>query len=211
MLTVLIRTAIFYFLTMLAMRFMGKRQIGELEPAELVVTIIISELATIPIQDPASPLINSVIAIFALASMEILISAISMKSNFFRTVMSGKYSVIIENGRINQTNMRRSHLTLDELFEEIRQHGATELEQVRLCVIETSGKMSVFLKNQTEKGTLPLILIVDGKAVKENILKAGLTENTVEKMAKTRGFNGVKDVFCLEYHDGKMSWTGKEN
>ncbi len=211
MLTVLIRTVIFYFLTMLAMRFMGKRQLGQLEPSELVVTIIISELATIPIQDPGSPMINSLIAIFALASFEIIVSAVSMKSLWFRSIMSGKYSVIIENGVINQTQMKKSHLTIDELCEEVRQHGAVDVSEVRLCVIETSGKMSVFLKKNTEKGKLPLSLIVDGKVIKENLKKVGISAKQIERAVKKQGFQSVDDVFWLELSNGEFEWIRKES
>ena len=132
---IFIRTALFYILTVLSLRLMGKRQIGELEPTELVVTILISQLATMPMMDLKMPVIYTVVAIAALVAFEILSSVIAMKSSLFRSFLSGDYSIIIDNGVINQNEMTNSQLTRDELMEELRQHGAIHVED---CLLYTS-------------------------------------------------------------------------
>lgn len=209
MLITFIRTAIFYFVTMVAMRIMGKRQIGQLEPTELVVTIMISELATMPIQDIDSPLINTVISISSLVAFEILISVISLKSQAMRHSISGKYSVLIDEGKINVEEMKKVQLTVDELMEELRQNGVLNPHDVRYCVLETSGKMSVFTKEKAKKNTFPLILISDGKPVKNNLKSLGITRKELEKLVGSKYGLKVRELLMLLYEEERLTAVRK--
>ena len=210
MLVTFIRTVIFYLITIIAIRMMGKRQIGQLEPTELVVTIMISELATMPIQDIDSPIINTVISIFSLVALEILISVLSMKSQALRYSVSGKYSILIDDGKINIDEMRKVQLTVDELMEEHRQKGVLNPEDVRYCILETSGKMSVFSKKTTESESLPLILISDGKVVKNNIKDLGLKRNDLEKLVGSKYGKNIGDILIFLYNKDRMTAVDKE-
>ena len=210
MLITFIRTVIFYLITIIAIRVMGKRQIGQLEPTELVVTIMISELATMPIQDIDSPIINTVISIFSLVALEILISVLSMKSQALRYSVSGKYSILIDDGKINIDEMRKVQLTVDELMEELRQKGVLNPEDVRYCILETSGKMSVFSKKTTEKESLPLILISDGKVVKNNLKGLGLKRKDLENLVNSKYGKQIGDLLIFLYNKDSMTAVDKE-
>ncbi len=210
MLVTFIRTVIFYLITIIAIRMMGKRQIGQLEPTELVVTIMISELATMPIQDIDSPIINTVISIFSLVALEILISVLSMKSQALRYSVSGKYSILIDDGKINIDEMRKVQLTVDELMEELRQKGVLNPEDVRYCILETSGKMSVFSKKTTEKESLPLILISDGKVVKNNLKGLGLKRKELENLVNSKYGKQIGDLLIFLYNKDSMTAVDKE-
>lgn len=205
-----IRIIILYFVTIGSLRLMGKRQLGELEPIELVITILISELATIPMQDIDAPLIISIVPICVLISIEILSSIISMKSSKVRSFLSGKYSVIIDNGMVNQKEMFKSHLTMDELMEELRQHGATCISQVRFCILETSGKMSVILNKDSPPGELPVTLVVDGKIVKENMVKMDIREDDIMTMLSNKNISKLSEVFWMAYINGEVNVIKKD-
>ena len=139
MITALCRTVILYFLIMIGLRLMGKRQIGELEPSELVLTMMISDLATVPMQDFGIPLVNGVIPIVTLLAMSMLLSCVSLRNVRFRTLICGKPAIIIRNGKLQQDAMRHNRLTLDELFEELRTQGVTDISDVKYAILETGG------------------------------------------------------------------------
>lgn len=197
-----IRTVIFYFITMFAIRIMGKRQIGQLEPTELVVTIIISELATIPMQDTESPVLNTLVAIFALVGIEVVISILSMKLPKLRQFISGRYSVIIDDGRLDVEEMRKVQLTVDELTESLRQNGILNIEDARYCILETGGRISSFSKNDVKSGELPVVLISDGVIVRRNLRHASLDKRSLKALVKEK--YGVKagGLLLLLYENG---------
>ena len=207
---ILMRTVIFYIITILAIRLMGKRQIGELEPSELVITIIISELATIPMQDREYPLLNIVIAVTVLISLEIFSAAISVKSRTAERVLAGQYNIIVENGVINQCEMKKAQLTISELYEEIRQNGAMDINDVKFCILETSGKISVLLKKDTEQNSIPYPLIVDGKLLRKNMLKANVDEKHLLEEAKKHKAKSFDDVFLCIRNAGNTEWILKD-
>ena len=154
-----IRTAVLYLVVILCMRIMGKRQVGELQPSELVVTILISELASIPMQDLNRPVTNGIIAIFVLVLLELLLSALSLKSILFRKLFDGKSAIIIKNGVIDQKMMKKLRVTIDDLLEGLRQAGSFSIEEVDFAIMETNGKISVQPKQKYEpvsKGDMKL-------------------------------------------------------
>ncbi len=207
---IFIRTFIFYVITVLSLRIMGKRQIGELEPTELAVTILISELATLPMQNIDIPIIYAVIPIFALVAFEMLSSVFALKSSVFRTFLSGRYNLIIEDGKINQKEMSKTQLTMDELMEELRKGGALSPEEVRFCVLETSGNISVLLKKTTNVKTFPLPLIVDGKPVKTNMKKLGFSKIDMINELQKRGISSFSQVFWMSVCEEDISVIKKD-
>ena len=138
MLTAFARTVILYILIMLGIRLMGKRQIGELEPSELVLTMMISDLATVPMQDFGIPLLAGVIPIITLLSLSMLLSQLSLRSLRFRALVCGTPTVLIQNGKLQQNAMRKNRYTLDELLEELREQGVFNLEDVKYAILDTN-------------------------------------------------------------------------
>ncbi|MBQ7129393.1 MAG: DUF421 domain-containing protein, partial [Clostridia bacterium] len=161
----------------LCMRIMGKRQVGELQPSELVITILISELASIPMQDLNRPVTNGVIAILVLVLLELIISALTLKSMFFRKVFEGKSAIIIKNGIIDQKMMKKLRITIDDLLEGLRQAGNFSVDKVNYAIMETNGTISVQLKEafdtvtkrdmkiKTENEGMPTVIISDGNFI----------------------------------------------
>ena len=153
MFTGLIRTVILYLLIISGIRLMGKRQVGELEPSELVLSLIIADLASVPMQDFGIPLVNGVIPIVTLLAMSMLLSCVSLRNVRFRTLICGKPAIIIRNGKLQQDAMRHNRLTLDELFEELRTQGVTDISDVKYAVLETGGQLSVLLRTAAQPAT----------------------------------------------------------
>lgn len=181
MITTIIRTAVLYFFVIIGIRLMGKRQIGDMQPSELVITLLISEIAAIPLQDTDQPVMNGVVAIFMLVILEILISVLAMKSFFIRKMISGKSVVIIKNGEIDQDAMRRVRLTVLDLVELLRGQEVFDISTVAFAVLEVNGELSVLLKSGAKTVTLDdidkarepaglsLPVITDGKVVNESL------------------------------------------
>lgn len=207
MLVNLIRTFILYVLVVIVMRAMGKRQIGELEPFELVIAIMIAELATIPMAETGIPLINGIIPILVLLVSQLAFSYISLKSITARKIISGVPSVIIKNGRIIEEELYRLRYNLHEVLEQLRIKGYPNIADVEFAILETSGKLSVIPKAQKRPVTpedlkivaryegLPLALIVDGYVQKERLSEANLTQKWLEEEIKKQGFKSVKEIF----------------
>lgn len=179
MTVILIRALLIYFAVILAVRVMGKRQIGELNPHELVITILVSQIASIPLQDNAMPLANAFLPMLLLVSLEILASVVSMKSLWLRNLLQGKPIFLIRRGKLNQKQMRRLRFTVDDLVDALRQKDVFDLSTVEEAVVETNGSLSVRLKAEespvTPKqlgvpapdGGFPLPVVTDGHIVKE--------------------------------------------
>lgn len=141
-----IRTVILYILVVLGLRIMGKRQIGEMQPSELVVAIMISDLATIPMQEIGIPLMSGIIPIFTLIIMEIALSGLSLRHRKFRHFITGKPSVIIHNGKILKTEMKKIRFNRDDLKEQLRIQGYTDMKEINFAILETNGQLSIIPK-----------------------------------------------------------------
>ena len=215
MIITITRTIILYIFVTLGIRLMGKRQIGEMQPNELVVTLLISEIAAIPLQDTSQPILNGVVAIFMLVILEILISVISMKSLFMRKIMNGKSAVIIKNGVIDQQMMKSVRMTVLDLVELLRGQDVFDISTVAFAVLEVNGNLSVLLKSseqpatvadlkiKKEKALLQLPVISDGKIIKESLEAIGTDEGAVRKMLKG---DNVSDIFLMTMdRDGNHS------
>lgn len=224
MITALFRTVILYLLLIVGLRLTGKRQIGELEPIELVLTMLLSDLASVPMQDFAIPLLYGVIPILTLLSLSTLLSYASLRSVRLRRLMCGEPALIIDNGKILQTAMRRNRLTLDELLEELRGQGVTDPATVKYAVLETSGKLSVLLYTHQQPATpeqmgksvkddvfLPTILINDGRVIAENLRRLGYDGKWLEEQLKKHRAASPSDVFCLSVDGaGAVTYLPKE-
>lgn len=210
MLTAFVRTLILYFLIMFGLRLMGKRQIGELEPSELVLALLISDLAAIPMQDFGIPLLNGVVPILTLLSLSMLLSVLNLKSIRFRNFICGSPTIIIQDGQLLQNEMRRTRFTIDELLEELREQGVVDLSTVQYAILETSGQLSVLLypehqpmsmytfqQKNTEDTGLPVILISDGRLIENNLKRMSLDEKWLQAKLKEHQFQSIKEIFLL--------------
>ena len=147
---VILRTTLVYALVVLAVRLMGKRQIGELQPSELVITILISEVAAIPIQDNSLPLITAIIPVMILICLEIFFSVMNMKSMTMRNVFSGKAVIVIKNGEIDQKKMKSLRFTIDDLLAALRQQEVFDIDEVDTAIVETNGQLTVYPKANSQ-------------------------------------------------------------
>ena len=208
MFVTLIRTVILYFLAIASIRVMGKRQIGELQPSELVITLLISQIISIPIQDTDIPLVNTLIPIFLLVGFEILTSILNMKSIKFRTFMQGNPQIIINDGVLNQKMLKELRFTIDDLLEALRQKDVFDISQVQYAIVETNGQMSVLLKAdydtvtrkdlklKTQPQGYKCPVVVDGKIVTDEFAICNMTANKIEKIAKKEKLK-IKDIMLM--------------
>ena len=224
MTTAFFRTIILYFLLMVGLRLMGKRQIGELEPSELVLTLIISDLAAVPMQDFGIPLVNGVFPIVTLLCLSMLLSFFSLKSIRFRRLVCGCPAVIIRDGKILQHNMARNRITVDDLLEELRSQGYSDLSAVKYAILETSGQVSVlpYTKDSPvtpkvmnldvqDDVTLPVLLINDGHIMSENLSASGYDAAWLEKQLKERRLTSPRQVFFMTVDEaGSITCVAKE-
>ncbi len=208
-----IRTLIVFLCIYLSLRLMGKRQLGELEPSELVVAVLISDLAAHPLQDIGIPLINGLIPVAILLSCELIISWLNMKSSRFRSLCFGTPSVLLRNGKIMEKELKKNRFTLDELCEELRSRGVTDLSSVRYAVLETDGTLSVLLRVSEQPvtpsqlginvsdGGLPVTLISDGKPVRKNLRFLGKDEAWLHRELSLRGISSPDQVLYMTVDD----------
>ncbi len=208
MLSIIIRTVVLYIVVTFAIRLMGKRQIGDMQPNELVITLLISEIAAIPLQDPNQPVLMGIIAIFILVILEITVSVLAMKNFTVRKIMSGKSAVIIKNGVIDQQSMRDVRMTVLDLIELLRGKDIFNIDDVAFAILEVNGDLSVLLKDElqtvtkkdlsiTPKNTgLPLPVITDGKIVYESLVALSLDENKIKTILKKENTE-CKNVFLM--------------
>ena len=188
---------------------MGKRQVGELEPSELVLSLIIADLASVPMQDYGIPLLTGVVPILTLLSLTMILSVLTMKSVRFRALLCGRPSIVIQNGNLDQREMARNRLTLDELLEELRGKGYTDLSAVKYAILETNGQLSVLpyanqkppaardLKVTVSELGLPRVLVSDGRLMEHNLKALGHDRPWLDKQLAQRGCRDLSSVFLL--------------
>ena len=200
MFTGLIRTIILYILIIAGIRLMGKRQVGELEPSELVLSLIIADLAAVPMQDFGIPLLTGVVPILALLAMTMILSVLTMKSIRFRALLCGRPSVVIRRGEIDQGEMRRNRLTVDELLEELRSQGYTDPQKVEYSVLPRAAEKPPTLGQlglEAQESGLPLVLISDGRLLERNLRVRGYDGHWLDKQLEQRGLKRWEEVFLM--------------
>ena len=193
-----LRTIILYALVVIALRIMGKRQIGELQPSELVVAIMISDLATVPMSDNAIPLLYGIAPIFTLVLCELLVSFFCMKSQWIRLGVTGRPTYIINNGQINQKEMKKARYSISDLLEELRMQNVFDISNVNCAILETNGKISVVTNEDCSQKAY--VLVCDGN-IQNRILN--MSPYTKKDIKKFIGKHSIKDVFLLSVNTNK--------
>lgn len=217
------RTIILYLLLIAGIRLMGKRQVGELEPSELVFALLIADLAAVPMQDFGIPLLTGVIPILTLLCITSILSVLTAKSTSFRAVLCGRPSIIIENGKLNQREMYKNRFTLDELAEELRIKGYPDISAIKYAILETNGQLSVlpFTANapltptqmdlEVEEPGIPLVLISDGRLIRRNLNRKGYNDGWLNKRLAEHGVSSPRQVFLLTVDEtGQVCCIPKE-
>ena len=222
MLTILLRTVLVYILLVATMRLMGKRQLGELEVSELVTTLLVSEIASLPIVDKAIPLAYAIIPLVTVLALEVTLSVILIKFPALKGLASAHPSVLIRRGKLDQKEMRRIRISLDELISEVRQAGIASLADVDYAILEQNGKISILTRKQAlppsaqdlqltlkDDGIVHL-LIRDGYVDRHNLDMLQLDDAWLERTLKKKGLR-VKEVFFLGIDDAQnLYWIEKE-
>lgn len=208
MLVVFFRAIILYILITFCIRLMGKRQLGELQPSELVITILISNIASLPIEDTSIPMILGIIPVFVLVACELFVSNIALQFKGFRSFISGKPVIVIYDGIIDQKQLRKLRFSIDDLMASLRQNNIFDISEVMYAVVETTGKVSVLqkfpyqnatpkiLKIKGESEEPPAVIISDGKILKSALKKFSIEEDFVLRSLKKEGVS-EKEVFLM--------------
>lgn len=217
MFTVLIRAVIIFFIVLVMMRLMGKRQIGEMQPFELVITLIAAEIACIPMSDVAIPLSHGIVPILTLFILHFLLSFLARKSLVLRRVISGNPMIVVDDNGINYENLKKMNMNVNDLIEALRSGGDFNFEEIRYAIFETNGKLCVVkyeqyenptrddMKIKAEPSALPVALLVDGKFLKENLKLAHITEPELAKTLHRLGENNYKNVALVTINNnGKL-------
>lgn len=223
MLTTIIRTTVLYLAVVISVRLMGKRQIGELQPTELVITILLSEIAAIPIQNNTIPLINSLVPLMLLVGFEILSSVIGIKSVRFRKVTDGNPFIIIKNGVIDQKKLKQLRLSTDDVLSALRQKEVFDLSEVEFAVMETNGAVSVLLKAQSRTVTVKDLdltsktdsgflypVIIDGKIMGSHLTDANYSKKKLSAELKKNKLTESEVLLMTVDKNGKASIIKKE-
>ena len=207
MIIVVLRTLILYTFVIIALRLMGKREIGQLQPFELVVIIMISELAAIPSENVGIPLLSGIIPIMVLLLTSLTLAGISLKSERARTIICGTPSILIERGKILENELKKNRYNLTDLLEELRIKNVPNIADVEFAVLETNGQLSVFPKSQNRPTIpkdfmlkpqfegLPLTLIMDGNLNHKNLHQGNKDLTWLKKELKKQKIDRVEDVF----------------
>lgn len=217
-----IRTILLHLVLITVVRLMGKRQIGQMEPSEFVVTMLIANLAAIPMQDGGIPLLSGLVPILTVLGLELALAALSMRSIFFRRLLCGKPVILIENGHILQNNLRRTGITLDELTGHLRLKDVLDVQAVQFAILETDGNLSVFPfpqqrpANAEEAGiranpqSLPITIVADGHLFQDNLVLAKKDDAWVRAVLK-KHHTTLADTWLFTVDDrGKIVFLKKE-
>ena len=220
MILTFLRTIILYILVLVVMRLMGKREIGQLQPFELAISIMIADLATIPMAEPGIPISNGIIPILGLLVMHLLISLLNLKNVKVRELVCGKPSILIYRGKIDEQKMKKERFTVDELEERLRGNNVNNIGDVEYAILETSGQITVIQKPD-KRGTIPedfnimpeyegisYDLVVDGKIMKKNLEKIGKDYNWLVKQVEK--FNIKPEEALVVTIDGKGNFFCQE-
>ena len=213
MLITFFRAIVLYLIVLIVMRFMGKREIGQLQPFELAISIMIADLASIPMTEIGIPLFNGIVPILGLLVMHLIISVINLKSLKAREIMCGKPSILIYRGKINEKELRKERFTINELQERLRGNNVVNLGDVEYAILETSGQVTVILKPEKrntipedfnilpEYEGIPYDLVVDGKVMNKNLKIIGKDYNWLKKQVEK--FDMTPEEALVVTIDGK--------
>lgn len=201
------RTVFLYILILIIMRLMGKREVGELSVIDIVVFVIMAEVAAFALESPDQPLIESIVPIIILLLIQLITSFVSLKSKKFRDLVDGDPTMIIEDGKILESEMRKQRYNLDDLFQQLREQQVGSIMDVTHAFLEPSGNLSVFTTDQTEP---VLALISDGVIQQRHLTQMGKTEDWMLQELKSQGVEDYRHVFYCSYEKGKLHFQLKE-
>ena len=207
--TIVLRTLLFYSLILFIFRMMGKREIGELSILDLVVFIMIGEMAVVAIEKPNTPLFQTIIPMLLLMLVQILLAIISLKSKKFRNLIDGQPSIIINKGKIDESAMRKQRYNFDDLMTQLREKNIRSIADVEFAILESSGSLSVIekLKNSDEEshqGDITIPLILDGYIEEENLKRINKTNLWLRQELKKQGYRDVKKISFCSFENGKF-------
>ncbi len=212
MLTIFIRTIILYFTLIVTMRFMGKRQIGEVQISEFIITIMLSEIAATPILDQSVPLLHAIAAIVLLLSVELLVSYLLIKSSRLKHLICGTPSILIRRGELIQKELKKNRVDVEELFSELRQKGYAALSDINYAILEENGQLSVFPYTEKAPATahdlsltpdetgIDHLCVADGKILEDSLRIIGWTKEQLEMEIRKRNLR-LADIFILTIDD----------
>lgn len=215
MIIILVRTLILYIFVLISVRIMGKGELSEMQPFELVVTLMIAELAALPMEDTKLPLINGIIAILTILFVQITISFINLKSEKARRFICGKPSILIHKGVINEKELRRLRINMNDLIEQLRTKDYPVIKDVEYAILETSGDLSIIPKSNKRPPTvedvkaspvyegLPTSLIIDGKINYGNLKYLNLDESWLKEVLNQNNVDNINDVFFCSIDESK--------
>ena len=217
-----IRTAVLYILLIGSVRLMGKRQIGQLEPSEFVVAMLIADLAAVPMQDNSIPLLSGIVPLLTVLGLELTVSFLVMKSVAFRRFFCGKPVILIDNGKVAQDNLRRTRVSMDELMSHLRQKDVLDVSQVQYAILETDGNLSVFLYPEQKPASaadsgiavksqsIPITIIQDGFLFREDLARAGKDMVWLREVLGKRKTRQELTMLLTIDGEENLVWIGKE-
>lgn len=199
--TIMLRTLLIYFIILFVLRFMGKREIGQLSILDFVVSIMIAELAVISIENFQAPMLHSIVPIVVLSVIQIVFAIVSLKSEKLRDLIDGEPSVLINQGKIDEEEMRKQRYNFDDLLIQLRQNKINKVSDVEFAILEPSGKLSVIEKkknkNEEDGPTMPLPLILDGKVQEEHLRQLNQTPLWLRQQMRKLGYRDIKKIsYC---------------
>lgn len=209
-----LRTIFLYLVLIVAVRLMGKRQIGQMEPSEFVVTMLVANLAAIPMQDGGIPMLSGLVPILTVLGVELILSVAALRSIKLRKLLCGKPVILVENGNILQANLRKTRISLDELTELLRENDVLDPRTVQYAILETNGNLSVFPYPKEKPASardagirasaqfLPITIVSDGRILRENLRKAGKDEAWVQRVLDGRNAR-LEDTWLLTVDHGE--------
>lgn len=225
MLTIIFRSIIIYIIVLFVFRIMGKRQIGQMQPFELVLTLIIADLATIPMAEVSVPVLHGIVPLLTLVIIHFLLALITGVSQKISRFVSGKPVIIINPKGIDYNAMKKLNLSTEDIFAALRSSGYFSIAQVRYAIMETNGKISVMPKStyapvtnddlniKAQESFLPIVLISEGKTLKENCVLAGYDDEKIAKLLQKNSCQKIKDILLLcvdKAGEGYIQVKGKE-
>ena len=203
---VVLRTLLFYFALIAVIRGLGKRQVGQMEPSEFVVTMLIANLASVPLEDWSIPVWGGLVPMGIVFVCERLISALCLRSIRARRLLCGKPVILIENGRLVEENLRRTRVNLDELSGHLREQGVLAIEKVQFAILETNGSITVFpYPAPPQKQELPYTVISDGRILRHNLELLGRDEQWLRKKLRGKGLTPEKVLLMTLTQSGAVA------
>lgn len=208
--TIIFRTVLFYFLVVIAYKIMGKREVGELGVFDFIISMLISQLIAICIENYKDPIWFVIVPTLILVLFQIVFSFLSLKSNKFRDILDGKESVIISNGKLNFSEMKKQKYNLNDLLLQLRDKGIRTIEEVDYAILETNGKLSVFQKQDDNNNVFPLPLVLAGVIEENNLKFINKTRKWLNNELSKKKIN-LDNIFYAFYKDDEIYVIENEN